>query len=335
MNGRSSDTPCQHGFSIVELMVALVVSMLLMAGTIQLFVNNKQTYRVQETLSRLQENGRFAAHLLTRDIRMAGFAGCGDMGSASNIADINGDGVPDQASDISAAGIDGREEADLPVSITDTVQLSAAEVYDGTDVILIKRGSDTGVRLVGNMLADNANIQLDAATAAGLFAANDILVISDCEDTDIFGANNVSQGSGQITIAHSSSVNVDNKLSKAYGTDASVMKMESFAYYIGTNGSGGPSLYRKRLGNVNVVTEELVEGVENMQVLYGEDTDGDETADTYVSAAGVTAMTNVVSVRLTLTLRSSDDNVSLTAGGGDNRIRRSFSSTITIRNRVS
>lgn len=335
MTDRTNHVSQQRGFSMVELMVAIVVSLLLMTGTIQIFANNKQTYRVQEALSRLQENGRFAVNLLTKDIRMAGFAGCGDIGVATNIADVDGDGVPDQAGDVSTAGIDGREEAGLPVAITDTVQLTAADVYDGTDVILIKRGSDTGVRLVGNMTADNANIQLDAVTAAGLFAPDDILVISDCEDTDVFAANNVSSGSGKITITHSNSVNINNKLSKAYGADASVMKMESFVYYIGINASGGPSLYRKRLSNVNVVTEELIEGVEDMEILYGEDTNGDQTADTYISAASVTNMVDVVSVRLTLTLRTLDDNVSLTAGGGDNRIRRTFSSTITIRNRVS
>ncbi len=328
MNRRSINK--QQGLSLIEVMIAIVISSLLMAGTIQIFVNNKQTYRVQEAVSRLQENGRFAMQILTKDIRMAGFTGCGRMGTISNIADIDGDGIADQTSDFSTGGIDGREEAALPVNITNTVQLTTAEVNDGTDVILIKRASDTGVRLVGNMGVVNANIQLDSATAAGLFAADDILIISDCEATDIFAANNVSSG-GTITIAHSSAVNTSNNLSKLYDTDATVMKMESFAYYIGTNAAGSPSLYRKRLDNVNVVTEELIDGIEDMEIKYGEDTDADGTANIYRDAGAVTNMQNVVSARLTFTARTLEDNVSLNGG----RITRDFSSTITIRNRVN
>jgi len=47
-----------------------------MAGVIQIFLSAKQAYRLQENLSRLQENGRFAMDFITKDVRMAGYAGC-------------------------------------------------------------------------------------------------------------------------------------------------------------------------------------------------------------------------------------------------------------------
>ena len=72
-----------------------------------------------------------------------------------------------------------------------------------------------------------------------------------------------------------------------------------------------------------------------MQVLYGEDTDADGTANRYVPAgtAGL-IMENVVSVQLALTLLTVDDNVSVASAGGDRRIRQSFNTTVTLRNRT-
>lgn len=64
----------QRGLTLVEILVALTISAFLIAGVIQLFVGSKQTYRGQDALSRIQENGRFALDTMARDIRMAGYA---------------------------------------------------------------------------------------------------------------------------------------------------------------------------------------------------------------------------------------------------------------------
>ena len=66
----------QYGLTLVELMVAILLSMLLAAGIIQIYLGNKQTYTFQEAMSRNQENGRYAIEILSRDLRMAGFTGC-------------------------------------------------------------------------------------------------------------------------------------------------------------------------------------------------------------------------------------------------------------------
>jgi type IV pilus assembly protein PilW len=329
----------QQGLTLIEIMIALTISLLLLAGVIQIFISNKQTYRMQEASARLQESGRFAIHFLTQDFRMAGFFGCGStIMEISNIADVDGDGNPDEAGNVNTGGLEGFEYSDLPIVLSDTQSLTSDDVVQDTDIIRIKRGSDSGVRLTGNMTADNANIQLDADTASGLFEADDILFITDCGGTgDVFAANNVSSSGVITTIAHSNSVNIDNKLSKAYDEDAEVMHMVYTVYYIGTNSAGEPSLYRRSMGNAGVLTaQELVEGVEDMQLLYGEDTDDDETADIYVDADSVSDMTNVVSIRVSLTVRSVEDNItSVVTSSGDKRLRRTFSTTTTLRNRVS
>ena len=66
----------RRGFSLVELMIALLLGSLLMLGVFNVLLGAKQAYRVQDELSRTQENARFAADFIARDMRMAGFRGC-------------------------------------------------------------------------------------------------------------------------------------------------------------------------------------------------------------------------------------------------------------------
>lgn len=79
-----TSTQCQRGLSLVELLVALVISLFLIAGVIQLFIGSKQTYRFHDALSRVQENGRFALEAMARDIRMAGYQ---PVGGTATITD--------------------------------------------------------------------------------------------------------------------------------------------------------------------------------------------------------------------------------------------------------
>lgn len=65
--------PAQRGYSLIELMIAIVLGMLLSLGIATLFTNTNNTYRSQDAIARLQENGRFAVGRLADDIR-SGFA---------------------------------------------------------------------------------------------------------------------------------------------------------------------------------------------------------------------------------------------------------------------
>ena len=142
------------------------------------------------------------------------------------------------------------------------------------------------------------------------------------------------------------------------------MALHSEAYYIGNSDSDAtvPALFRERM-MVNTTTsaaytahEELVQGVENMQILYGMDkydytntvAGNDGLADAYVKANAITGVaplvwSNVVSVRITLRLRSINavytSNVDYPVfegvtgtDGSDRYMRQTVSSTIMIRN---
>jgi type IV pilus assembly protein PilW len=328
----------QQGITIIEVMVALALSLIILAGVMHIFINNKQTYRVQEAFARLQESGRFATHFITRDLRMAGYAGCGSkISEPANIADLNDDTLPDEVGKFNGSGIEGFQSTDLPLALTDTLTLDSADVVPGTDIVRIKRATSTGVRLAGNMTAVNANVQLDPATAAGVFQAYDYLFISDCEAADIFVARSVSNIGGYITISHPEDVNIGNNLSKPYQDDAEIYKFLSTTYYLGYNTAGEVALFRQTLGNAaSMNVEELVEGVEDMNLLYGEDSDDDGTPNRYVDAGTVADWGDIVSVRIELTVRSLQDNLAakLTAYG-DHKLRRTFTTSIAIRNRVT
>ena len=78
----------QLGMTLIEIMVALLIGAFLMAGVLQIFVSSKQTNRMQENLSRVQENGRFALNFISKDVRRAGYWGC--LRSSSPDIDIVG-----------------------------------------------------------------------------------------------------------------------------------------------------------------------------------------------------------------------------------------------------
>lgn len=63
----------QHGFSLVELMVALTISLILLAGILQILLGNKQSFKVQQATAELQENARLASFILDNVVAHAGY----------------------------------------------------------------------------------------------------------------------------------------------------------------------------------------------------------------------------------------------------------------------
>ncbi|HED34906.1 MAG TPA: prepilin-type N-terminal cleavage/methylation domain-containing protein [Gammaproteobacteria bacterium] len=69
---RQSSNMSQKGFTMVELLVAMAIGLFLISGVFQLFIANKQSSRIQDNLSHVQENGRFAISEIGRVLRMTG-----------------------------------------------------------------------------------------------------------------------------------------------------------------------------------------------------------------------------------------------------------------------
>jgi type IV pilus assembly protein PilW len=84
MNRRS------RGFGLIELMIALVISLIVVLGVVQIFIAAKNTYISQSAAAVMQEDARFALSKMVQEIRMVGMFGCvGSITDASSAGDFN------------------------------------------------------------------------------------------------------------------------------------------------------------------------------------------------------------------------------------------------------
>lgn len=339
MNRTTAQRTRQTGVTLVELMVAMTVSLILLAGVLQIFQANRQSYRVQEGLSRTQENGRFAIEFLARDIRMADFWGCSNgVGNITN--NLNG-AAPSGFINFGDGGVDGIEGGGL----------------NNSDTLVLRGGFGSGFSLDPPYGPQpSATLQVPGNDLEQF----EIVLVSDCTQGDIFQITNANPQNISGTINHNTGVGSPGNfnpggctatganahcLSKVYRDDASLFRARQITYDIRMGGANEPALFRTIEGGVTAVTQELVDGVEQLQVLYGEDTSGNGTADRYVEADDVADMNVVVSLRLAVVARSYTDN--LASGGAqtyrilgvdttapDNRLRQVYTATIGIRNRL-
>lgn len=369
----------QRGFSLVEIMVALVLSLFLVAGVIQLFLGTRQTYRFHEALSRIQENGRFATEILSRDIRMTGFTGCPPTNPVVNVLNNPADWWKDFGAG-ALVGYDGAQ-----VFPGRAVGTNAGDRVAGTDAAIFLGGSG------GYFITASAPTALPPTfTLSGLskpdgstLSRGDIAIVCDVQRTSIFQVTTVTAGPPSV-IAHASGAGTavpGNCTANLFpsgtppapcasgGTvdayvpaQSTLVDFSPSAYYVGVGASGaGRSLYRLQLQvaaaaappTASMVSQELIEGVQDMQIFYGEDTNGDRIVDQYVDANAVADWANVLSVRVNLLLVSLENNLANAAqtilfpadtGGagtvgnsfaaGDRRIYQTFTTTIGIRNRL-
>jgi len=340
----------QSGFTLIELMVAMVISLMLMAGTISIFISNKQVYRVSEASSRVQESGRFALNFLKRDVRMAGFMGCLNMASGAKVNNnVDTSKVPSANLSYAVNGFDGTNSVtgysygtgSLPTGLG-SLGLSpgtttAGDVMPNTDSIVIKRAESCPGGNVVNP-KDNANFKIADNSSCGI-KKNDVVFVTNCEQSDLFAVvNTVGATASPATLSTGSSLNINNKVSGSYGKESEIYKFQVAAFYIGvgSRAGGGPSLYSRTLVNGAFVNRELVEDVEDMVITYGVDTDSDKAPNYYVAAGSIAAADwdKVVSVRITVDVRSPQQNIVQSTAITDRRLRHTFTETIQIRNRI-
>ncbi|SCX25116.1 type IV pilus assembly protein PilW [Nitrosomonas eutropha] len=341
----------QHGLTLVEMMVAMTIGLVLLGGVITVLTASQQTCRVNEAMARMQENARYAFQLLSRDIRMAGYRGCvGDVVAITNVLNNKNDFLwrfDQPLEGFEATSASGWTPA-LPSEVTSP--LKGGDV--GRDVIVVRGVEDSYARVISHASESaDPGVELGSDFGKELQKYFDkppsnssfIVLASNCQGITVFQATGVSNVSGQKIIAHASGSgepNTATMLGRSF-TGGEVVRISTRIYYIRTNPGGIPALYWKR-GSEKA--EELVEGIENMQIQYGEDTDGDRAVDTYRTADLVADWENVVSVRIDLLVQSVEDNVTSqsqtytfngeTVTPTDRRLRQVFSTVISLRNRA-
>ncbi len=309
----------QAGFTLTELMVALVLGSFLVAGVVGVYVSNIHTAQVQQRLMSSQQASQISFQLLSRDAMHAGFSGCANMITQRVVNVLN---PPLAWWAVWTAGIRGYEQGAVP-------QFSPAGITPkpGTDGVQLMYGRGTSASIVSHNVTGVPPLVINQNVAG--IVANDIVMACDSKMAVIFqvtaiAGNNISHAVGGGAPGNASlnfgfganGVNFQQSLSADAGT---VMPLESVGWFVGEN-SDGNSLYRVTLVAGQLRTEEILNGIENLQIQYLS-----RNAANYVNAPAVADWEQVIALRATLTLEN-DPKMPVAAG------LRTFTQVINLRN---
>lgn len=368
MNNRTITRARARGLSLVELLVAITIGAILLAGAVMLFVNNRDTYRTTNDLSRLQETARFAIDMMTKDIRMAGYFGC--VENIENVVSNVGPGTG-ELWDINmnpGAGaiippIEGLDNSDIttgwlpsgfaqPATATNagdgiTLRYLAGSLVDNlpTPAVVGCTGNCTPDYEVSTKASGLPPVTINIDAAAD-FTNGNLIGISNCRTSDIIQIN--------ATAMTGTSFQTDEGLQGTYDPLAQEFPMVApyvgVRYFVGNSLNGtGPALFRTQISETaltETAPQELFEGVESLQFQYGVDTNGDGRPDAYQTADLVADWLTVVSVRIGILVRTVDERAQTVddkpggydvldvniAAPGDRRHRRVFTTTVMMRN---
>jgi len=314
--------PGQRGFSLVELMVALLLGLLLMSGIIAVYLESKRGWAQDEAIARVQENGRYALRLLSREIAMAGF-----FGGVTELDAVSSPAVSDCQTWLLDPDevIEVYNKADTNAPAAFNSCFAATDVKADTDILATRRASD-------QPLIDDGEWEpgFAALTATQYYL------------------NTISDGLGTAAIELGSALNTGALT--APGSTADVWAYQGRIYYIGTE-NGIPSLCVRSAQNPDQTC--LVNGIESLQVELGVDADGDGIPDEFVSdhvRPGEVDADTVLSMRIHLLVRSlepvrssptdsrtwtlGDQTLTTNASPGDQFYRRLFTTTVPRNNQV-
>lgn len=330
----------EYGFTLIEMMIALFMTMIVMAAVVQVYRSSADSNRRLQGLAAIQDNARFAISTLQRTIQEAGYTGCmsTNMTVSNQLANPtsypNDFAVPMVGYESTGAGVWSQ-----PLDASITLPLA------GSDILTVRGAVGAPVNVLSGMTGLNGAVPI--STNNSFAATNPKLLVSDCNGFgDIFQKTNTAAGSA----AHvSGAMNASANLSRVYGPSDFAVPVETTTFYLRSPaGAGGVnSLYMIQGGG----PMEMVRGVDGMQILYGEATGAvtgtasDTSANRYLTADQVTDWSKVVSVRIGLLLstpdpsvRQPDNNIYTVLGAkygpyGDTRLRRIYETTISLRNR--
>jgi len=166
----------------------------------------------------------------------------------------------------------------------------------------------------------------------------------------IDGAEGAAGANDTLTVRfQGSGATADGSVLDCVGNEIAAGNKAVNYYYIATGANGHSSLFCDNTGTVGPATTgpvELVPNVEAMQILYGVDTDGDYAANYYVTRDLVANPDQIVSARIGILFASNDFVASAldtsshsvldasTAAPNDRRLRRVYTTTVTLRNRT-
>src|SRR5690625_738684 len=396
----------QHGFSLVELMVAMLLGIVVVGAVLQLFVGSRTTQISTTAMADMQENARFSLELIKKELRgLDAFGFCAgeplprnhldhtdptSCGSAEPVFnavysfgsdastdvidrwdrpvvgwEYTGTGPGDSFDAEADLNPENTSKSDWAMWVTSLDRMKAdqslelpdardGKVVAGSDVVVVRRmipvldSSERPVVLSHRHEPVDVNLSLHDAPDSSFKLENHLMLITNCSKIDVF-FNTVS------TNVLSSDGGTCGEWATAYDETAQFYAVKVYAYFVGYNDdTKEPGLYRADFshGLNDVKIEELVEGLENMQVLYGysHPVDGSgERVDEWLTAEQVPSWKYVIATRMSFLMRSVDgmgdhvdyDDMGFSLAGMTyrpanekrTRLRQPFHLTVGLRNR--
>lgn len=356
------------GFSLVELMIAMVLGLFLIGGSLTIFSANLRSAELGQAVASLQAGARFAMDTMATDLRSAGYRGCAAPEDSILSVSVTGADVGLFGDDVLGGSLIGGTAWSpappggyVPLAASGTTRPAGLPV-SGTHALVVQYAGAPG-----NALASTMNSPADSLTLIGTnpaFVAGEFAVLSDCESVDVFRIGTLGGSAGaQI-------VDPDESLSRRYVTrtdypgSTRVFPLVGAIYYIGETGRSNATgdtiraLYLQSLpfDAANNPPVELLEGVDQLQLTFGITDGGGNTRFVAPDDASVepTAI-DMVKVGLLMssieplldapgnrvfhlagravgpkTITTPDDTPSYTA---DRRLRVPYGTTIRVRNR--
>lgn len=361
--GRSvSGIPQQAGLTLLELLITLVLTMVLIVGAMSSYLGSKKTYSFVDEMSRMQEQARFLNHQLNQDVRQAGDVGC-PSGPLRNFNQPSNGISMDYVSTLRRSGatadnwmsyfprgVEGYTGADASASGA-FLENKDAEVT--SDVLVVHRiNADAQIGVSSHSIA---SVALTTTAAHGFTAGNPLMLVAgNCRNMAVFvmsgpsssATTSINYASGGSTSyvncaagLQGSSVNcapAPTNSALATTAGAYITPLATTAYFVRDD----QHLMRLRAGSTSA--ESLMSGVENMELMFGVDSDGDGVANRFYRPADMLEANwvNVMTVHVNLVLTSDIELLSnaedFSCGSyseSSKLMRRCFSSTINIRNR--
>ena len=277
----------QQGFTLVELMIAMLLGLLLTGALLTMLAQARKSFTQDEVFASMQDESRFAIQEFTRDISMAGYIG-----------DIL---VPEVIT----------FDASLIGSMGDDCEDSGGETfaYRLTDS---GTGIDTTLMGLDNILAADAVEQFGCLLVGELVEGTDIIAVKHLAGAVTETAN---LDAGDVVVRYNGTVGslfvhpIVSAFPAPYEDRIYAPAIYFIRNYTDSPGDDLPSLCRKVLvggAKTNMTTECIAAGIENLQVEYGIDSDGDGSVDGYISDPTPAETETTISVRVYMLARTTD-----------------------------
>lgn len=323
----------QHGFNLVELMTALALTMVVLAAINQMFFNTRMISQNEEEFTAIQDNARFVINKLSQEVRMAGYVGSTRLGSfPSNYTSAINNFIPFYHNfDIAIEGYHTSQA--LPSQLPSNIR-------PGTDILIVRRVDTKGFRMLRQKTDTSLAIEFVSEQQNGCpggaddkingLCPGDIVILSDFEKAKSFVITSITtifnaDGDKEVIVNHAGADNSPTTwggpsseiaLDKFDPQSARLSRAATTVYFI-DNDTTNPLGFALRRKVNQEDSQVVIQGVEEMHILYGVDTDGDGSVDRYLASNSNLLSAdpqsnqplhfrNVVSIRLGLILRSNN-----------------------------